>query len=102
MQAKIISSIIGLFAFFNIQCVLASVTIPMYLIDAQGQGKSIGSVTAENSTCGVLLTPHLHDLPPGVHGFHIHEKSSCGDKGMAAGGHFDPAHTEKHNGPYAK
>ena len=35
----------------------------------------------------------LTGVPPGVHGFHIHEKGDCGDNGNAAGGHFNPAGT---------
>jgi Cu-Zn family superoxide dismutase len=29
-------------------------------------------------------------VPPGVHGFHVHDKGNCGDNGNAAGGHFNP------------
>jgi Cu-Zn family superoxide dismutase len=87
-------------ALFGIKLAYASVIIPMYLVDPQGHGKSIGSITAEDGICGVLLTPNLHDLPPGIHGFHIHEHPNCADNGMAAGGHVDPAHTDKHRGPY--
>ncbi len=32
----------------------------------------------------------LTGVPPGVHGFHIHDKGDCGDNGNAAGGHFNP------------
>jgi Cu-Zn family superoxide dismutase len=32
----------------------------------------------------------LTGVPPGVHGFHIHENGSCADNGNAAGGHFNP------------
>lgn len=32
----------------------------------------------------------LMGVPPGVHGFHVHDKGDCGDNGMAAGGHFNP------------
>ena len=32
----------------------------------------------------------LTGVPPGVHGFHVHEKGDCGDNGNAAGGHFNP------------
>ncbi|MGZ7039605.1 MAG: superoxide dismutase family protein [Thermoanaerobaculia bacterium] len=32
----------------------------------------------------------LTGVPPGVHGFHVHDKGDCGDNGMAAGGHFNP------------
>ena len=53
------------------------------------------------------ITPSLNGLPPGLHGFHVHEKSDCSpaaDKGkqtagMAAGGHLDPKHSGKHLGP---
>jgi superoxide dismutase, Cu-Zn family len=92
--------ILGTIAVFGVKLVYASVIIPMYLVDANGQGKSIGTVKAEDSFCGVLLTPDLHDLPPGFHGFHIHEVPACGNNGMAAGGHLDPAHTGAHDGPY--
>lgn len=83
-----------------INCAHASVTIPMVLFDANGNSKDIGSITAEDSFCGVLLTPKLHDLPPGVHGFHVHVNPTCDEKGMAAGGHLDTANTNEHNGPY--
>jgi Cu-Zn family superoxide dismutase len=33
----------------------------------------------------------LTGVPPGVHGFHVHDKGDCGDNGMAAGGHFNPS-----------
>ena len=77
-----------------------SITIPIALFDNNGQGKNIGTVIAQNARCGLLLTPNLRDLPPGVHGFHIHDKPSCDEKGMAAGGHFDPQKNDKHHGPY--
>jgi len=32
----------------------------------------------------------LAGLSPGLHGIHVHEKGDCSDKGMAAGGHFNP------------
>lgn len=80
-----------------------SIIIPMSLVSETGQeGKSIGTIEAQNAACGVLLTPNLHDLPPGVHGFHIHINHSCADKGMAAGGHLDPKDTGEHKGPYEK
>lgn len=84
--------------------------IPMQLVDSAGKGKTIGHITLSNSPYGVLLTPALEGLPPGLHGFHLHEKPSCdvaekdGKKGaaLAAGGHFDPAKTGKHEGPYGQ
>ncbi len=77
-----------------------NIIVPVQLFLENGQSKDIGTVTLENSPCGVLITPNLYDLPPGIHGFHIHEKPTCADQGMAAGGHFDPAKSDEHNGPY--
>jgi Cu-Zn family superoxide dismutase len=79
-----------------------ALTVPMYLINENGQGKAIGNIVLTKASCGVLLTPDLHDLPPGIHGFHLHEHPSCGQKGMDAGGHLDKSHTNEHNGPYVK
>lgn len=86
----------------GINLAYASVAIPITLFNASGQPQNIGTVTAEDSVCGVLLTPSLHGLSPGVHGFHIHVNPSCDQNGMAAGGHFDPASTNQHDGPYNK
>jgi len=36
------------------------------------------------------VTVDLKNVPAGVHGFHIHEGSSCADDAKAAGGHFNP------------
>ena len=83
-------------------CALADITIPVQLTAKQGLGKPIGSITAKQTPNGVLLIPNLHSLPPGPHGFHIHQNPSCLDNGMAAGGHLDPQHTDQHLGPYGK
>lgn len=85
----------------------ADIVVPMSLIDEQGVGKAIGTVTISEGPNGLALTPALTDLPPGVHGFHVHQNADCsaGEKdgkkgaGLAAGGHYDPAATAKHEGP---
>ena len=72
---------------------------PMTLVSADGTGKMIGSVTITESRGGLVFTPNLTSLPPGAHGFHVHEMGSCGANEKdgktvaagAAGGHFDPA-----------
>jgi Cu-Zn family superoxide dismutase len=48
----------------------------------------------------VEVTANLRGVPPGVHGFHIHEKGDCGDNGNAAGGHYNPSGTP-HGAPNA-
>ena len=86
-----------------------SMTVEMFLVDDGGAGKSIGSVTASSSPYGTIFTPALSDLTPGLHGFHVHQNPSCGPQekdgkmvpGLAAGGHYDPAGTGAHKGPYA-
>lgn len=83
-------------------------SIQIYAIDTAGQGKSMGTLTAASSAYGTILTPDLAGLSPGLHGFHVHEKPSCtaAEKdgkmvpGLSAGGHYDPAHTNAHRGPY--
>jgi Cu-Zn family superoxide dismutase len=44
----------------------------------------------ELSDGSVDVTLDLRNVPPGVHGFHIHQNGDCGDNGNAAGGHFNP------------
>lgn len=95
-----LTALAGALSLFISAAASASIVIPMTLIAKNETPKKIGSVTVDDAVCGVLLTPQLHNLPPGVHGFHIHEYASCDDNGMAAGNHLDPAKTEKHRGPY--
>jgi Cu-Zn family superoxide dismutase len=85
----------------------ATAEATLHKIDANGVGAAVGSVTLKDTSQGLLMEPALSGLPAGPHGFHIHEKGDCGpgmqsDKaaaGVAAGGHYDPAHTGKHLGP---
>lgn len=98
---KLFYTFISFITVFSIHNVYAdSITIPMYLVADEGQGQNIGTVKIEETSCGVLLKPNLHDLPPGLHGFHIHENPSCLKKGMDAGNHLDPDNTGKHQGPF--
>lgn len=78
----------------------ASLVIRMHLVDGGTFGKDIGTITADNTIYGLLLTPHLHDLPAGVHGFHLHTYPFCKQHTDGAGGHFDPLDTGEHHGPY--
>jgi Cu-Zn family superoxide dismutase len=80
---------------------------PMTLVTASGTGKMIGSVTIAESPNGLVFTPALTDLPPGPHGYHVHETGSCGANEKdgkkvaagAAGGHYDPSGAKQHLGP---
>lgn len=99
----------GLFACAAAQAAEKSVVVPMTMVSADGSGTSVGKITITESAGGLVFTPDLKGLPAGEHGFHLHEKASCapgekdGKKGaaLAAGGHYDPQHTGKHEGPEA-
>jgi len=88
----------------------AGVVVQMNLVNDQGIGKSIGTVTIAEGKDGLVFTPQLSDLAPGVHGFHVHQNPDCAavmkdgkaTPGLAAGGHYDPAATGKHEGPMGK
>jgi len=85
------------------------VAVQMNLITENGVGREIGTITLSNSQSGflVLKLDLAAELPPGGHGFHVHENPDCGPAlkdgkmtaGLAAGGHFDPQGTGKHLGP---
>lgn len=85
-----------------------SVEVPMFIAQDQGQGEQVGTITISETPYGLLFTPDLKNLTPGLHGFHIHENPNCapGEKdqimvaALSAGGHFDPEHTGQHLGPY--
>jgi Cu-Zn family superoxide dismutase len=85
----------------------ATATATISSISVTGAGAPLGTVTFVDSAQGLMITPKLSGLPPGEHGFHIHEKGDCGSgmnqgkpaAGFAAGGHYDPAPTKKHLGP---
>ncbi|CAN5426535.1 superoxide dismutase family protein [soil metagenome] len=97
---KLLSIILACFCLSCSSLVFAdTVVIDMYLTSKDGVGKAIGTITAQDTKKGLLLTPKLSDLPQQIHGFHIHENPSCDKEGMAAGGHLDPQHTSKHEGP---
>lgn len=64
------------------------------VIDAQG--KKIGTAILKQTPAGVLVSVEASGLPPGEHGFHIHETGTCDpDEGFkTAGGHFNPRSRE--------
>jgi len=92
--------LLGLSAFLFFTQSDATLIVPMTLVDARGEGMKIGTIKLDDTVYGLLLTPKLHDIPAGFHGFHVHTVPSCGSYGMAAGGHWDPLHTDAHRGPY--
>lgn len=88
--------------------VWADVTVPMHLVDEKGVGVDVGAVVVSETRYGLVFTPALRQLPPGLHGFHLHANASC-EPAMkdgkavaagAAGGHYDPAETRVHSTPW--
>ncbi|WP_110684806.1 superoxide dismutase family protein [Salinicola aestuarinus] len=87
----------------------AETTVELHSVSQDGVGDSLGTVTAEETEHGLLLTPDLAGLAPGIHGFHMHTHASCEPSESdgeitpagAAGGHFDPQGNETHQGPYS-
>ena len=85
----------------------ATATATVNSITATDVGGPLGTVTFMDGAQGLVITPKLSGLPPGEHGFHIHDKGDCAPgmnqgkpaAGFAAGGHYDPSHTKKHLGP---
>lgn len=53
-------------------------------------GKQVGTITLAQYPAGLVIRGELQGLPPGWHGFHIHEKGACTPAFDAVGGHFKP------------
>ncbi|MDR6582172.1 hypothetical protein HBH1_02347 [Herbaspirillum sp. BH-1] len=88
----------------------AAIKVPMNLVDANGVAAAVGEVTISETPYGLLFTPAISGLPGGQHGFHVHQNASCAplekdgkmEPALAAGGHWDPQKTGKHEGPYGE
>jgi len=88
----------------------AELVVPMNAATAAGAGAGApaGTVRIVETPYGLAFYPALNGLPPGLHGFHVHEKPSCapGEQNGAmaaaigAGGPLDPAGTKKHGEPW--
>lgn len=82
--------------------------VTMDLVDAAGKTAWVGEVRIAETPYGLVFTPQMRALPPGLHGFHVHENPSCAPKdkdgkpvaALAAGGHYDPDASGKHGTPW--
>ncbi|MBS4176123.1 superoxide dismutase family protein [Bacillus sp. FJAT-49731] len=68
--------------------------------------KKVGEAQLQQVSEGVLIKLEASDLPPGAHGFHIHETGKCEAPTFeSAGGHFNPTDAEhgmkNEKGPHA-
>jgi len=86
----------------------ADIVVPMHLVNEQGIGAAAGQVTVSESKYGLVFTPALSGLAPGLHGFHVHQNPDCKAMekdgkmvaALAAGGHYDPEKTNRHGVPW--
>lgn len=94
--------------FFALPVAATTVRTDLRLAMVDGPGESVGTVTITSGRQGAVIRLHLHGLPPGQHGMHLHQNASCapatGADGKvtlagAAGAHFDPDKTGHHMGP---
>jgi Cu-Zn family superoxide dismutase len=105
---KFSSSLVAI-AGFAAASAFAQARVEMNLVDIKGVGAAIGTVEFAPAPGGkgVVVKPNLKGLPPGVHGFHVHEFANCGAKekdgkmsaAEMAGDHYDPKKTHAHHGP---
>lgn len=102
------AGILALFlALMTSSLVAAELKVPMHKVSPKGVGDEIGSITISDKPGGIALKVDVSGIPPGPHGFHIHETGSCApavkdgadQAALAAGGHLDPAQSKTHKGP---
>jgi Cu-Zn family superoxide dismutase len=83
----------------------------LHRIHVRGIGSPVGYVLFSGSGVGATMSWKLWDLPPGPHGFHVHNFPCCqpgpDDSGTiipagAAGSHYDPEGTKSHQGPLGR
>jgi len=85
----------------------ADLAVTMRKATQDGTGETLGTITIAGTGAGATFKLALHGLPPGPHGFHVHENANCDPTYLngvripagAAGSHYDPDNTGKHEGP---
>jgi len=86
----------------------AETTVSLNIAQVAGTGAAVGTVRIVETRYGLVFYPSLTGLPPGLHGFHVHENASCAAAkqdgtpvpGGAAGGHLDPRGSKRHGEPW--
>lgn len=110
MNSKLVIAA-ALAAAFALPAAAAEVSTKVYLLTDKGNGDMVGKVYFADTDKGLAIKPRLKGLPAGNHGFHVHANRSCAPAkgadgkmvpGLAAGGHYDPDKTGKHEGPDGK
>ena len=96
-------------AAFSASVVASPITVEMYAATPDGPGAHAGAIVISGTEKdgGTHFSLNLTGMKPlSVHGFHVHANGDCGPKekntkmvpALAAGGHWDPENTGKHEG----
>lgn len=88
----------------------AETIVSMHSVDEKGIATSVGQVAISETKYGLVFSPTLQGLSPGLHGFHVHQNASCDPKEIggkmvaagAAGGHYDPLASNVHGTPWGE
>ena len=87
---KRIGIVFGVFAFF-LAAQPAFAAMATAVIKGTAEGSAVaGAATFTETKDGLDVEVNVSNVPPGKHGFHIHEKGDCSDMGKGAGGHYNP------------
>jgi len=86
--------ILPIFALANASTAQSTAKTTVELNDAQGKGVGkavLWSATGKRARPGVFIKLDFHDLPPGEHALHFHQKAQCDAPDFkSAGPHFNP------------
>ena len=86
---KYLITFVGLLGFVGSTVAFAASGTAVIKGTAEGSDIS-GKADFMDTPEGLKISVDLENVPPGSHGFHIHENGACGDEGKAAGGHYNP------------
>lgn len=101
MKKEYILSIALLFASVGCHAAAEPKTAKSIVSPTKGN-KASGIVWFKETPKGVHVYADFYGLPPGKHGFHVHEHGDCSAAdASSAGGHFNPTGS-KHGGPDSK
>lgn len=107
MKKTLMTTLLALYTF---SASAADLVVNVQLAGEKGPTGEAGSITISESRYGLIFTPNLKGLTPGLHGFHLHQNASCAPvekdgkviPAGGAGGHFDPAGSNKHGTPWGE
>ncbi|MBB88268.1 MAG: superoxide dismutase [Cu-Zn] SodC2 [Xanthomonadales bacterium] len=86
----------------------AASSVTLNAVSSDGVGEAVGTVSFKNTEHGLVFSPDLSGLEPGLHGFHVHENASCSPAekngemtaAASAGSHYDPENSGAHDTPW--